>query len=182
MLGVIVNYERFINNYILTINNLTNNLNNKIMNVTISMPKGATSIINVSKNNPESAGLMLRANSTGVNDQGFMQEEKRVAWFKGKTEQIEAFVEQYDLKEGSIFPLPVRLVIKESNTPFYAGQEPKVNPTTGEVIKSNGLPVYRNTIVVAESSSEQDSKLATDREAVNVTAQATISDFHTETR
>ena len=151
------------------------------MKVTVSMPKNATSIVVISKSNPESAGLMLRSNTIGINDQGFMQEEKRVAWFKGKTEQIESFVKQYGLKDGSVFPIPVKLIVKESTTPFYAGQEPKVNPTTGEVINHNGLPVYRTTIVVAESSSEVDVKLASDKEKVS-TPQATISDFHTETK
>ena len=144
------------------------------MKVTVSMPKNATSIVVISKNNPESAGIMLRSNTIGINDQGFMAEEKRVAWFKGRTEQIESFVKQYGLKDGSIFPIPVKLIVKESTTPFYNNQEPKVNPTTGEVINHNGSPVYRQTIVVAESSSEVDVKLASDKEQVQ-TPQATFA-------
>ena len=151
------------------------------MKVTVSMPKNATSIVVISKNNPESAGIMLRSNAIGINDQGFMAEEKRVAWFKGKTEQIESFVKQYGLKDGSIFPIPVKLIVKESTTPFYNNQGPKVNPTTGEVINHNGSPVYRQTIVVAESSSEVDVKLASDKEQVQ-TPQATFDTLEQQIR
>jgi hypothetical protein len=144
-------------------------------NVTISKPENATSIIITSKNNPEMGAIMLRTNAFSLNEQGFMSEQKRVGWFKGKVEQLESFVKQYGLKEGMNFPMPVRLIVKEQTEAFYPSQAPKINPTTAEVVMSGGQPVYRNTFVVAESSQEHDVLLPSDK--VGVTSKATTTTF-----
>lgn len=43
------------------------------------------------------------------------------------------------------FPLSGKIVIEESHTPFYEGQEVKINPTTKEAVLVNGKPVYRQS-------------------------------------
>jgi len=144
-------------------------------NVTISKPENATSIIITSKNNPEQGAIMLRTNSFVLNNEGFVSEQKRVGWFKGEVKTLEAFVKQHGLKDGMNFPIPVKLIVKESVTPFYQGQAPKINPTTAEVVMSAGSPVYRNTFVVAETSEEHDVLLTSDK--VAVASKATTTSF-----
>lgn len=46
------------------------------------------------------------------------------------------------LSDGMEYPLPGRIVRTESRTPIYEGQEPKKNPSTGEVHLVDGAPVY----------------------------------------
>jgi hypothetical protein len=50
-----------------------------------------------------------------------------------------------------------------------------LNPTTGEIVTSNGSPVYRSTTVVAENSGEQDFKLASDKVGAQTATKATTS-------
>jgi hypothetical protein len=128
------------------------------------------SIIMISKTNPNSASIMLRSETLGANDQGFLQKEVRVGLFKGKTEDLKAL----NLHEGQDFStvIPIKLIVKESFDPFYAGQEPKMNPDTKETVTSGGAPVYRQTIVVADSSAEVDAKLPSDRVVIPINTPA----------
>ena len=149
------------------------------MKVTVSKPQDAKSIVVVSTSNPEQAAIMLRSTIMTANSQGFIQSEKRVGWLKGKTEELQALAAT--LKEGDDFGakcFPVKLVVKESLEPFYTNQEPKKNPTTGEVVTHLGAPVYRQTFVVAEGSSEVDIKLTSDTANANVSIAETKVDFH----
>lgn len=53
------------------------------------------------------------------------------------------------LVAGAPFPQAGKIVIEETLTPYTrkdgSTQEPKINPTTKEVITFNGQPVYRNS-------------------------------------
>lgn len=58
------------------------------------------------------------------------------------------------IKEGAdlaiVIGLPeAHLQIQEATTPFYEGQAPKVNPSTGEICMSGGKPIYRKVIATA---------------------------------
>lgn len=143
------------------------------MKAIVTLANGHTDIVMISKNNPESAAIMLRSDVMSANDGGFIQIEKRVGLLKGKTEDIKALAA--NLKPGDDFSqkvFPVRLVIKESFEPAYNGHEAKINPTTKEQVTSNGAPVYRQTFVVAENAPQQDEFLATDRESVTAKIEA----------
>jgi len=134
-----------------------------------STPHEKYPIITVNANNPEFGFIMLRSNTLSINDGGFRQEEKRVGRYVGKVEDLVKDVETYGLKEGMDFSVkmfPVKLVIKESFEPAYEGHSPKINPSTNETITFEGAPVYRNTLVLPESSVEEDVKLGMDREPV----------------
>jgi len=139
------------------------------MKVIVSKPKNKSSILVVSESNPESAAIMLRSEVTTINPQGFIQSEKRVGWIKGKVNQLKALIAEYTLTDGTDFnsvvpnELKVKLVIKEALEPFYDNQEPKLNPQTKEPVTHSGALVYRQTLVLNESSSEMDDKLTTDR-------------------
>jgi hypothetical protein len=137
------------------------------MKAIVTLANGHKDIVMISKNNPESAAIMLRADTISANDQGFLQTEKRVGLFKGKTEDIQKLAA--GLKPGDDFSqkvFPVRLVIVETDAPAYDGHLPKINPSTKEVVTSGGADVYRQTFVVAEASPLHDDFLPTDREPV----------------
>ena len=147
------------------------------MKAIVTLANGHDNIVMISKNNPESAAIMLRADTMSANDQGFLQTEKRVGLFKGNTEDIQKLAS--GLKPGDNFSekvFPVRLVIKETFEPAYEGHQPKINPSTKETVTSGGAPVYRQTFVVAEASAEHDVFLATDREPVT----AKVAEVETE--
>jgi hypothetical protein len=133
------------------------------MKAIVSKANGHDSIVMISRNNPESAAIMLRSEVATVNDNGFLQVDKRVGLFKGNTEDIQKIAS--GLRDGDDFSakvFPVKLIVKEQTEPFYPGQEPKINPTTGEVVNHKGSPIYRSTFVVSESSTDTDLKLSND--------------------
>ena len=145
--------------------------------VTVSVPQGKTSVLLVNEKNPEQAAIMLRSNVMAANDQGFLQIEKRVGWFKGKTSDLEAIAKT--LKDGDDFyaktGISVKLVVREKTEPFYPTQEPKKNPTTGEIVTHKGAAIYRSTFVVDANSPAQDEKLTNDVVAVNADTKMTAN-------
>ena len=148
------------------------------MKAIVTAPQGSNQILMISRKNPDSAAIMLRSETQGINAQGFVQNEVRVGLVKGKTEDMRKIAA--NLKAGDNFSekvMPVKLVVKESLKPFYNDQEPKINPQTKEIVTHMGAPVYRQTIVVAEDSSETDVKLVTDSSAASVTTTATRTEY-----
>ena len=133
----------------------------------VTLAEGRTDVVSVSKTNPENGSIMVKAETVTLNDNGFEVEEVRVAFIKGTVENLR----KRNLKPGddySVKVTPIKLVVKEQFEPFFAGQEPKKNPKTNEIITSSGAPVYRYTYAVSESSPMVDSKLATDKVGASV--------------
>ena len=93
-------------------------------------------------------------------------------------------VAKHNLRDGSDFSVvaPVKLVVQESNEPFYPGQEPKINPTTKETVTHLGAAVYRQTVVTSLSSSLEDTKLTTDRVENAASVSATVFNKATATK
>lgn len=56
------------------------------------------------------------------------------------------------------------LLAIESTSPYYEGQEPKINPSTGAVVTHNGQPIYRSTKLGKMGDAEE--LLSNDRVAV----------------
>ena len=135
------------------------------MKLKIFKPKDSDSIIQECKN-PEFSTLLIGCDTREVNN-NFLSLVKRRGFFIGKTSDIEDMIKEYDLKEGSEFPLDCKIIIQEQTTPFYEGQQPKVNPVTGEVITSNGEVVYRQSTVVDAKDNRDDIKLPSDSTSVN---------------
>lgn len=136
------------------------------MRAIVTQAEGYEGIVMQSRRKPESAAIMLRHESQTINDEGFLQKEIRVGLFKGNTDDLNTLVERTNLRAGDDFSqkvIPVRLVIRESLEPEYAEHQPKINPSTGEVVTSGGSPVYRSTKVVAANSPLEDLKLEIDR-------------------
>ena len=55
-------------------------------------------------------------------------------------------VAKMELSVGSEIPFDV--LIEEKTTPAYDSQSPKINPSTGEIITYNSLPVYEHSSLV----------------------------------
>lgn len=103
--------------------------------VTIIAHKETGNVITVSPKNPGEG--IIRVDSTNeVIANGYMVENKRTAFFRGKVELLESkgFVAGQQLK-GHIYKM-------ESFEPFWATQNPKINPKTGEVVYTDGKPTY----------------------------------------
>ncbi|MCA0933249.1 hypothetical protein LCM02_12370 [Lutimonas saemankumensis] len=49
------------------------------------------------------------------------------------------------IKEGQPYPMEGKIIITESLEPQYEGQDPKLNPSTGKYITSDGFYIYRST-------------------------------------
>lgn len=97
-------------------------------------------LITVNPNKPEYG--TIRVDSTQVQfTGGFANKVKRTAFVNGEIETLEAIVSS---AQGGW--LPGKIQVLESFEPFYAGQTGKVNPETGEELKSGGKTIYRQSI------------------------------------
>lgn len=108
----------------------------------------STEILGISSNNPEYG--YIRVESTGdvtFGSGGWLNSQSRTALIKGKTSDLQAFITKNNVKAG--YELQGQIVIMEQTTPFYTGQQPKINPSTSEVlyVTENGVkcPIYRQT-------------------------------------
>jgi hypothetical protein len=57
-----------------------------------------------------------------------------------------AIVSRMGLTAGSVVPFDI--LVEEKTQPAYDNQSPKINPTTGEIITHNNLPVYEHSSLV----------------------------------
>ena len=79
------------------------------------------------------------------------------------------------LGEDKPYPIAGKVVVTESLTPFYEGQEPKRKGAEGEVITHLGAPVYRDTNYVFDLDAK-DTLLAGDRDGVETPTEAKAED------
>lgn len=101
--------------------------------------KGTSIVLN--EKNPEYASIALESNSFSM-EGGFVNEEHRVAFLGGKTEDLQKFAKAVNFQPDAM--VEGKIIINEGFKEFYPGQDPKINPTTNAVITSEGKPVYRN--------------------------------------
>ena len=92
-------------------------------------------VITISEKNPEFGTIRLDAEQNVFSD-GFFSVQKRTAFVRGRLVDLESL----NLKDGQV--LAGQIVRKESFEPFYEGQTPKINPTTNEVVLTDGRPTY----------------------------------------
>ena len=134
----------------------------------------------LSTRNPEIFQLMLRQEvekPAEANPLGFFLEgypgvgdsvERRVA-YQTVSKQ---FIEKYNITEDCDFAIsigkPCKLLITETfNQRTWEGgeQQPKVNPSSGDVLTKNGQPIYRNCEVSFDLDAV-DTLIAHDRASV----------------
>lgn len=87
-------------------------------------------------NNPEVFRIRVEQSVTTFNG-GFASIQKRSALINGPKEVMDSLAKQKVLSG--------KIIVQESTTPFWNGQDPKINPDTQEVMLSEGQPIYRNT-------------------------------------
>ena len=124
------------------------------------------SIILASKN-PEFSSILIGCDTFGIAPTGFATIDKRRAFYTGRTEVIEQLVQEYNLVEGSEFPIEGKILIIESLEPQYEGHEPKKNPNNGELMTQDGALIYRNQIFVSLDDKRSDEKLLADSTSTN---------------
>ena len=125
------------------------------------------SIVRPSENDHEIGSIQIKDTSIKLGVNGFISKNNRSAFLRGNIKDLQAL----NLKDGqdlsSIFGNK-RMVVKESTTPFYPGQNPKIHPKTSELIKYKGECIYSETIIVDEHSEEVDTLLVADKVEINV--------------
>lgn len=138
----------------------------------------ANGVIGVNPNKPDFGSIMLRTTSWNNSD-GFLNKTSKVHFLAGKVEDLQELCSEFSLAVGSDYSVaiaPSRLVIEESTTPYFEGQQAKVNPETGEEITYNGMPVYRQVALIAASSSKVD-RFVADAEATTADAEITSEEL-----
>tara|TARA_R110000868_G_C10582236_1_gene738734 strand:+ start:96 stop:563 length:468 start_codon:yes stop_codon:yes gene_type:complete len=119
--------------------------------------KESTEILGTSTNNPD-YGYIRVEESAGLQfgNGGWLNSNTRTALIKGRTSDLKTFIVKNNVKLG--YELSGKIVIMEQITPFYEGQQPKINPSTSEVlyVTVNGTktPIYRQTEFTQDATRE----------------------------
>ena len=95
--------------------------------------------------NPEYCSIRVES-SVLETDNGFWVLKTRSAKIRLQVELAKAMMEKGLLKDGLELPVKGKIIVRESFDPFYEGQQPKINPGTGEVILYLNRPIYRQSI------------------------------------
>lgn len=102
--------------------------------------------------NEREVGVVMLQSVT-LNNSSIGGLSKRVA-FKTLEKEVIDFIGQGNFTDGADYPQQGKIVVTETLKPYVskAGktQEPKINPSTKEVITYNGQPVYRNSEFTAD--------------------------------
>lgn len=101
-------------------------------------------LIGISANKPD-YGYIRVESSEGVQfaEGGWINNRVKSTLIKGRVVDLETWVKKTGIKVGSL--LSGKIVIRESLTPFFDGQEPKRAGQDGEILHKDGQPIYRNT-------------------------------------
>lgn len=113
------------------------------MSVKVAKHPETGNIITPSTNNPEWGTIRVDSENKSFAG-GILNVSKRSAFIRGKISDLESL----GLREGQM--LPGKIQKQESFQPFYVAgqngatttQNPKINPTTGEVVLTNGRETY----------------------------------------
>lgn len=117
--------------------------------VTIVAHPQTKKVITPSKN-PEYGTIRVDSRTVSM-EGGFANVSNRTAFIRGKVKDLEAL----GFKEGD--NLPGKIQKQESTTPFYEGQEAKINPSTAEVMKdAQGNDLYLNYVYTEDMNAPVD--------------------------
>lgn len=101
-------------------------------------------VITPSSNNPEYGTFRVDSENRSL-ENGFVNISKRSAFIRGRISDLE----QLGLTAGKV--LPGRIQKRESFDPFYDDQDPKINPTTGEVVLTDGKQTYLEFVYTSDA-------------------------------
>lgn len=100
-------------------------------------------VITPSTKNPEWGTFRVDSKNVSM-ENGILNINSRSAFVRGKLEDLA----QLSLSAGQV--LPGKIVKRESFDPFYENQPSKINPTTKEVVLTNGKPTYLEFVYSAD--------------------------------
>lgn len=113
--------------------------------VTVKAHPTTNALITPSANNPE-FGTMRVDSVSKVFNNGFFNESKRTAFIRGKIADLTG------LGWTANKQVQGQIIKRESFSPFYDGQTPKINPTTGEVVLKDGKESFLEHVYVTDMS------------------------------
>lgn len=113
--------------------------------VTVKAHPTTNLVITPSANKPD-FGTMRVDSVSKVFSNGFFNESKRTAFIRGKIADLTS------LGWTAGKSVPGQIVKRESFSPFYEGQNPKINPTTGEVVLKDGKESFLEFVYTQDMS------------------------------
>jgi hypothetical protein len=121
------------------------------MSATVAAHPVTGNVITVSPNNPLFGTVRLDSVETSFKD-GFMNKSKRSAFIRGSIEDLESM----NYRVGSV--IQGKIIKIEGFQPFYPGQSPKINPTTSEIILTDGKETFLQ-FQFTQDSNAQDTRI-----------------------
>lgn len=116
----------------------------------------------------------VRLTSTVVSyENGIRNKSSRSAFIRG---EIADLMEDFK-KVGQI--IAGKIIKEESFEPFYAGQSPKINPQTQQLVLTNGRPTYLN-FKFTQITDAMDCWVGAKETSAQVTTQAAIPTIEVE--
>jgi hypothetical protein len=140
--------------------------------VTVAAHPETGNVITPSTKNVEYGTIRVDSVEVTFNN-GLLNKSKRSAFIRGKQDELA----ELNLVEGS--KMAGKIVKMEQYTPFYDGQNTKINPTTGEVVLTEGRETYIQ-FVFTEDQTETDRFIhsgAPVEETVEATAEAAAEEL-----
>lgn len=128
-------------------------------------------VITPSTNNSAFGTIRLDSEHESM-EKGFVNIQKRSAFVRGKIEDLNAL----GLKSGQ--SLPGKIIKRESFEPFYEGQRPKINPSSGEIMLTNGRETYLEFVYTEDANATDQwvgaSNAEVSAEVVNALTEQTV--------
>ena len=134
-------------------------MNNSAKVIVKAHPETGDVITKWEKNGVTYGRIMVAQEGLAINN-GYLNTVRRVAFITFDGDALKTM--ERILKADGAFPLAGTIQVRESLTPFYEGQNPKINPSTDEVMTHKGQPIYRVSEFVSNVDA-QDELLANDR-------------------
>ena len=113
--------------------------------VKVSQHPETGAVITPSTNTPLFGTIRLDSEHKSM-EKGFVNIQKRSAFVRGRIEDLNAL----GLKSGQ--SLPGKIIKRESFEPFYEGQTSKINPSTGEIVLTNGRETYLEFVYTEDAN------------------------------
>ena len=105
------------------------------MSVKVVAHPATGAVVTPSTKNP--AWGTFRVDTENVSmENGMFNKSKRSAFIRGKIEDLNSA----GLTVGKV--LPGKIIKRERFEPFYEGQPAKINPSSGEIMLTNGMETY----------------------------------------